>query len=420
MSEKKSITRETSSRYQKSFKKEKGVILDEFTALTGYNRCYASYILRNWGKKLFIKLGGRQIVVIAGERRKKFKRKIPRIYDDEILSLLKMLWYISDCLCGKRLSVFIRETLPVLVKHGEVKVDRKTRDKLMKISPATIDRLLAHEKSNLQFKSKSRTKPGTLLKHQIPVRTFSDWDEDKPGFVEVDLVGHEGGNSSGDFIQSLDVTDVCTGWTEIQAVKNKAQVWVFEALKKIEERMPFKLKGIDSDNGSEFINEHLLRYCKKNEITFTRARANRKNDNCYVEQKNYTVVRRNVGYARYDTDKELKMLNELYAYLRLYTNFFQPSMKLVEKNRIGSKVKKRYDKPMTPYKRLLKSLNSDKAAQAKLKEQYDNLNPAHLKREISKLQNKLLKTNSKKRGRVYQHKDNFIYNSNEATNNSFV
>ncbi|HZX14544.1 MAG TPA: transposase, partial [Thermodesulfobacteriota bacterium] len=166
---------------------------------------------------------------------------------------------------------------------------------------------------------------------------------------------HEGGNTSGDYIQTLDVTDVCTGWTEVQAVKNKAQVWVFEALKQIRQRLPFDLLGIDSDNGSEFINDQLYRYCLKEEITFTRARAYRKNDNCYVEQKNWSVVRRALGYLRHDTQQDLEIINQLYAYLRLYTNYFQPVMKLKEKTRIGSRVKKRYDKPKTPYQRVLES-----------------------------------------------------------------
>lgn len=215
----------------------------------------------------------------------------------------------------------------------------------MTISAATIDRLLKPEKKKHQIKGRSHTKPGTLLKHQIPIRTFSEWNEQKPGFVEIDLVGHDGGNSSGEFAQTLTVTDVCTGWTDMQAVKNKAQCWVFEALKDIRDRLPFDLLGIDSDNGGEFINDQLYRYCIQEKITFTRARSYRKNDNCFVEQKNYSVIRRAVGYMRHDTPEELHLLNELYWHLRLYSNHFHPVMKLLEKTRVGSKVKKKYDKP---------------------------------------------------------------------------
>ncbi len=179
-----------------------------------------------------------------------------------------------------------------------------------------------------------------------------EWDDKRPGFVEIDLVSHDGGNPRGDYLHTLDVTDVSTGWTETQAVKNKAQVWVFEALKDIIKRVPFPILGIDSDNGSEFINNHLLRFCEEKKITFTRTRPYRKNDNCYVEHlpallrreqagKNYSVVRKTVGYYRYDTEVELNLINKLYLILRLYTNFFQPSMKLIEKVRIGSKVKKK-------------------------------------------------------------------------------
>jgi len=169
-------------------------------------------------------------------------------------------------------------------------------------------------------------------------------DDARPGFLEIDLVAHDGGNARGDYCQSLDATDVASGWSEQRAVRNKAQKWTFEALEKIRERLPFPLLGIDSDNGGEFINAHLARYCEEEEITFTRGRPYRKNDSCYVEQKNYSVVRRNVGYFRYDTEEELMLLNELYNILRLYNNFFLPQMKLIEKTREGSKVKKRYDK----------------------------------------------------------------------------
>jgi hypothetical protein len=173
----------------------------------------------------------------------------------------------------------------------------------------------------------------------------------RPGFVEIDLVGHDGGDAKGEFAQTLDLTDVCTTWTETEAVRNKAQQWVFDALKDIRQRLPFPLLGIDSDSGGEFINHHLYRYCQTEQITFTRTRSYRKNDNCFVEQKNYSIGRRAVGYLRYDTAEELRTLNELYRHLRLYSNFFQPTMKLKEKIRIGSRITKKYDKPITPYRR---------------------------------------------------------------------
>jgi hypothetical protein len=197
--------------------------------------------------------------------------------------------------------------------------------------------------------------------------------------------------SSTQKVETRHVTDVCTTWTETRAVQNKAQVWVFKALTDIRKALPFQLLGIDSDNGSEFINHELYRYCIQEQITFTRARPTRKNDSCFVEEKNYSVVRRNVGYRRYDTAQEQEALNELYGYLRLYTNYFLPTMKLVSKERIGSQVKKIYDKPTTPYKRVLASPDVNKSDKNRIRKIYGTLNPAQLKRNITRLQEKLLK-----------------------------
>jgi len=250
--------------------------------------------------------------------KRKIKRKKKRIYDQEVLVALKEIWKIGDYICSKRLAPYLKEIIPVLEKWGEIKLDAKVRKKLFKIRASSIDRLLADTRKRYQLKGRSTTKPGTLLKKAIPIKTFADWDEAKPGFFEVDLVSHEGGAVRGDFIQSLNFTDICTSWDEMIAVKNKAQVWVFAGIKSIKERLSFSILGLDSDNGSEFINAHLLRYCKEEHITFTRSRPYRKNDSCFVEQKNWSVIRRAVGYTRYDTDKDLNILNELYGCLRLY------------------------------------------------------------------------------------------------------
>lgn len=259
----------------------------------------------------------------------------------------------------------------------------------MQISAATIDRLLAQDRRRLQIRGRSRTKPGTLLKHQIPIRTFSSWDEGRPGFLEVDLVSHDGGHPVGDWIQTLSATDVATGWTETRACKNKAQVHVFAALLQIRRGLPFPLLGIDSDNGSEFINNQLLRYCEREEITFTRSRPYRKNDACFVEQKNWHVVRRTVGYVRYDTEEELTLLNELYSLLRLMTNFFSPQMKLKEKTRDGARVTKRYDEAKTPYQRLLNAAVLPEEDEERLAALYLSLNPVEVQRKIGRIQNRL-------------------------------
>jgi hypothetical protein len=295
-----------------------------------------------------------------------------------------------DCICGKRLQPVLGEIIPILEKHREIKLSAETRLKLLKISSATIDRLLAEEKKELSPGSRSHTKPGTLLKSQIPIRTSAEWNDARPGFVEIDLVAHDGGRASGEYFYTLDVTDVCTGWTETMIVRNKSQVAVFEALVEIRQRLPFDLLGIDSDNGSEFINDHLLRYCQREKITFTRARSYRKNDNCFVEQKNYSIVRRNVGYQRYETDQQFELLNELYRHLRLYTNYFQPVVKLVSKERDGSRVRKKYDLAQTPYRRVLAAAQLDQKKKRQLKRGYESLNPADLKRQITRLQNDLI------------------------------
>lgn len=389
MNERKSVTKALAVRYQKASKNEKKVILDEFCHLTSYNRCYATIVFKQ-------ALADKPAKVRSESEDRRQARGAVRIYDQQVLTVLRKVWMLMDCICGKRLAPILPEIVKVLESHGELKLKPKVRQKLQQISAATIDRLLVEDKKQFLNGSRARTKPGTLLKSQIPIRTFTEWNEARPGFTEIDLVGHDGGNASGDFCYTLDLTDVASGWTETRAIRNKAQVWVVEELKLIEKRLPFELLGIDSDNGSEFINAHLLRYCQERKLTFTRARSYRKNDNCFVEQKNYSVVRRAVGYARYDTETELKLLNQLYDHLRLYSNYFQPVMKLASKERNGSQVKKKYDMARTPYQRLLESEHLNKEQKQKLKKEYQKLNPAELKREITKLQNELLSLAAKK------------------------
>lgn len=351
MRQKQAVTRRLAQEYQRASKERKGQLLDTLVQLTSYSRSYAARALRQRCRPLPPRT-----------------RHKPRTYDREVLRALGQIWVWVTCdgLCGKRLAPYLPEILPVLERCGELKITAQVRQKLLTISAATIDRLLAPVKRRYQLRPRAATNPGTWLKHQIPIRTFSDWDEARPGFVEVDLVSHDGGTPGPDVIQTLDLTDVHSGWTETRAVKNKAQVWVFEALQQLRARLPFPLLGLDSDNGSEFINDQLLRFCEQQRLTFTRSRPYRKNDSCFVEQKNYSVVRRAVGYARYDTPEELQALNELYEVLRLYTNYFQPVMKLIEKRRVGSRVQKRYDRAKTPYQRLLES--------PQLEEEYRRLN----------------------------------------------
>jgi len=399
MRHKKAITKELMARYNRATKKEKGIILDEFTALTEYNRSYSSWILKAKKEKVigYMSAGEKRIRFVVDKRKKK-KRKRKRTYDHDVFIALKRVWTIFDFICGKRLAPFMAEAVDKLEKHKEIDITLETREKLKKISASTIDRLLKPLKDRYKLgKGKKGTKPGTLLKGAIPIKTFADWDDAKPGFVEIDLVGHDGGNTTGDFAQSLNFTDIATCWDITVACKNKAQVHVFGATRAASVRFPFKILGIDSDNGSEFINDQMLRYCTEKGITFTRSRAYKKNDSCFVEQKNYSVVRRAVGYLRYDTEEELGLLNELYLYLGYYTNYFQPVVKLVLKTRNGSRVSKKYDVALTPYRRVLKHEDITGKIKEELKREYDVLNPADLKRKISRLQDKLLKLNSLKK-----------------------
>lgn len=383
MHQKRAITKELAGRYRRSTKRQKRLILDEFVATTGYNRSYAAWALTR-----------------AARAKRPPKKRQPRSrakkYGEEEYKALRRVWAVLSMPCGKRLAPYMEEIVAVLERCGELELDRKVRDNLLSMSASTIDRKLAPERKRIQLKGRKGTKPGTLLKHQVPIRTFSEHDQEEPGYLEIDLVGHEGGNPRGDFAQTLDVTDIASTWTETQAVRNKAQKWVFAALAMILDRLPFDAAGIDSDNGGEFINAHLVRFCAEKELSFTRSRPQRKNDNCFVEQKNWTVVRKTVGYARYDTEEELRILNQIYRHLRLYTNYFQPTMKLISKTRDGAKVKKVYDAPRTPYQRLMESPAISKEAKEALKAEYETLNPAQLKRKIIKLQGRLYTINVNK------------------------
>ncbi len=249
-----------------------------------------------------------------------------------------------------------------------------------------------------RWSSSSTTFSGSFVHHvRGPYfRTFAEWDDARPGFCEVDLVAHDGGTPYGEFCQTLDLTCVATGWTEPRALRNKAQRWVHEAIDQIASELPFPLLGLDSDNGSEFINMHLFAYCAEQQITFTRSRPYHKNDNCYVEQKNWPVVRQSVGYARYDTPEELEALRQLYRVLRLYVNFFQPQMKLVSKTRRGAKVTKRFDRARTPYRRVLESPRVEAEAKRQLQLTYLGLNPAQLKRDLTRCQDRLLELSRNK------------------------
>ena len=274
------------------------------------------------------------------------------------------------------------DRVEALERHDELKLASETRSKLLQMSASTIDRRLKGARSKLAYRGRSTTKPGTLLKNAIPIRTFADWDEQRPGFVEMDLVAHCGASAVGEFLHTLNVVDIDTRWTEPVALPNKGQKATFEGIQTMRHRLPFPLLGIDSDSGGEFINHHLFNYCQDEQITFTRARPYKKNDQAHVEQRNWTVVRQVVGYARYESPKALKLLNIIYEDLRLFINFFQPVMKLESKTRMGCKVRKKYDMAQTPYQRVQSSSDVDQDVKRQLNDVYLALNPAELRRRI--------------------------------------
>jgi hypothetical protein len=393
MRERRAVVAATAKRYQNATKKQRTVILDEFIQTTGYRRSYAAWLLSNWLRKKVFTFDGVRRIYVFGLKRPKAKGKNPPkrppTYGTDTVRYVKQLWALAGGLCGKRLAPFIRDVVPTLERFEEISLRAEERQKLLKISPATIDRLLAPERKKYQLKGRATTRPGSLLKHQIPVRTFADWDEHRPGFMEADLVALDGGLPASDVLHSLTLTDTASGWTEVCALRSKARRWVLEALKDVRLGLPFPLLGLDCDNGSEFINEELFLYCQDEHLTFTRSRPYRKNDNCFVEQKNYSVVRQAVGYARMDSDEQLACLKELYGPLCLLTNYFLPSAKLMHKTRHGAQVTKKHDVPQTPYQRLLSHPDVDPTVKRHLKRVRRMLNPAELRREITHSQDRL-------------------------------
>jgi hypothetical protein len=360
------------ARYLKADKKEKGQILDEFIKVTGYHRKAAIRVLT---KK--VKSG------ISHKGR-------PTRYN-AVLQPLRSIWEASDRLCSKRLKPFIPEMIQVLRRQGEMHVNSDTEGQLAKLSPSTIDRMLRPYRLRGGRKPLSATQRSKLLKSSIPIRTFADWKEDKPGFLEIDTVAHCGESLAGFYLNTLCCVDVATGWIEPIPVWGKGQVRVKSAVHRIRRRAPFPILGLDSDSGSEFLNFCFSRYCQEEMIIFTVSRPYKKNDSCYIEQKNGNIIRRLVGYDRYSSKAAYQSLERLYDIVRLYVNFFQPSMKLRGKTRQGAKVHKVYDTAQTPYQRLLKSVVLNQSKKVELAATYNGLNPLRLLRQINDNLNQLWK-----------------------------
>jgi hypothetical protein len=298
-------------------------------------------------------------------------------------------WATLRAPAGKLLAPMLPVLVPMLRRDGEIMLTDEQAALLSRMSAATIDRKLAGERARMLPRGRSHTKPGSLLKSQIPIRTWAEWDDAVPGFVEIDLVGHDGGNPVGEFCFTLTVTDIPTGWTVNRSVRNKAAKWVFEALEHVTAVFPFPILGIDSDNGSEFINAHLFQYCADHQITFTRSRPGHKNDGAHVEQKNWARVRELVGYLRYDTAGELELLNQIWELDRLFTNYLLPQQKLISKTRQGAKISKKHDRAQTPHQRAIADPTVRKLPAIRMNAQLRKIHPAALSRQILALTGRL-------------------------------
>lgn len=356
-------------RYHRSKRPGKRKILDELCDLYGFNRKYLIQIFNGLTKKQHLKRGRR-----------------PFYTPKELLEPLTRIWLATDQMCSKKLKAAIILWLPYYEnEYGNL--EESVKNKLLSISPSVIDRLLKSQRLKYKRHGLTGTKPGYLLKNQIPIKT-DHWDVNKPGFLEADTVAHCGNSIAGDFVWSITFTDICTTWTEGRAVWNKGAEGVVKQVKNVEESLPFPILGFDTDNGSEFLNWHLMRYFVENretQIQFTRSRPYKKNDNAHVEQKNWSFVRHLLGYDRFDRIEIVDLLNDLYANeWSDYQNYFCPTMKLIEKTKVNSKYIKRYDKPQTPYQRLCASSDISNEVKEKLEKKFRELNPFTLKKIIEK------------------------------------
>lgn len=381
MSARREITKKHAAEYAAAPKKAKGVMLDQLVATTGWSRANARRALRTAAKR-------------KGPAKAVKRKPRPRTYGYDTLRLLIQVWNLAGRPSGKYLAATMPIWLPKLETFNELeqgRLNEGTRAQLLAVSGATIDRMLKPTRDGVRLVGLSGTKPGPLLRNSIQVRKAGDEHEQAPGFVEADLVLHCGPTLAGEFVRTLTVTDVFTGWTENIAVRNGAHRWIIEAMTDIEARLPFPLVGLDTDNGGEFINHALIKWAGDRDLFFTRARPYKSNDNAHVEQKNGDVVRRHAFHYRYDTTEELRLLNELYPLVRVRLNMFTATTKAIgwRSNKHGKKTRV-YDKPRTPYQRVIDSgvLTAERASDfARL---FEDTNPAELTRRITAIQTRLI------------------------------
>ncbi|MFO7445404.1 MAG: ISNCY family transposase [Ignavibacteriaceae bacterium] len=362
--------KEIKPRYKKADKTEKSRILTEFCKTCGYNRKYAICLLNQKDEK-------------KTSAKKRPGRK-PNYNNPVIIHFLKAMLKSTNMICSKRLKQIIPLWMPFYESSYCIRIPEPIRQKLLRISPSSIDRLLRKERKKLGKLGLSTTKPGSLIKKHVPIKT-NQWDETRPGFLEADTVAHCGSSVAGAFVYTVNMVDIATGWTEARAIWGKGEKTTFEAIESIEKALPFKILGFDSDNGGEFLNWHLYKYFtnRKLPVEYTRSRSYQKNDNAHVEGKNWTHIRQYLGYQRFDDPRIVQMLNQIYTnYWSLFFNFFIPSSKIISKQRIGSKIIKKHDKPKTPVDRLLESYDIPISKKNKLLALRKTLNPFTLQAAI--------------------------------------
>lgn len=370
-------------RYKKVGKEEKKRILDEFCTVCSYHRKYA------------IKLLNQSPLHEINKQRKRAGRK-KKYHTEGVIKFLKTLWKKTNLICSDRLKAAIPIWLPIYKKTIS-ELSKKDEDLLREISPATIDRILSKFRGKYTKRGLCTTRPGSKIRDLIPIKT-NQWDENRPGFIEVDLVAHCGTSVAGEYINTLDIVDIATGWTSQRAVWGKGEANTFKAIREIELTLPFKIRGFDSDNGKEFMNYRLLKYFKqrKDPVNYTRSRAYNKNDNSHIEEKNWTVVRQYIGYDRLNNPDQLELLNDLYRNeLNDFLNYFLPSVKLISKERHGSKIKKKYDKAKTPFQRLFESKEIDGDKKLELLRYSKKLDPFKLQEIIDRKIKLILKLSVK-------------------------
>lgn len=373
MATRKELIESIGARFREAGSSEKSAILDEFVAVTGYHRKHAIRVL------------GSRAQAAPPPRQPRH-----RLYDEAVRQALIVLWEAGDRVCGKRLRPLVPVLIDAMQRHGHLDLDPEVRNRLLQASAATIDRILAPARAHADGHRRRRTGVGAAIHRSVPVRTFADWCDPPPGFFEVDMVEHCGGAKiDGDFVHTLVLTDIASGWTECVAMPVRNQSLVVEAMDSVAAELPFPMRGIDTDNDSAFMNETLFEHCRKHQLEQTRSRAYKKNDQAWVEQKNGAIVRRLVGYGRLSGLQATNALAQLYASARLYVNFFQPSFKLKTKTRDGARVSKTYHPPATPCDRLLACAQVDDAVKQRLREQFADLDPVRLLRDIRTSQQEL-------------------------------